>query len=583
MKYSKIKIVIFFLLIAFLIGNVNAATITNPLIQVGLHYGTDSMDGINLKNEVGFGFRFGYYDHTNQFETLGSTDQQSISVVIAKNIYYGTYNGYTSYHTSLTSSSISVGMYHLQIPYTYNSFDQARTASISFTNGFPAYIDGSFYTRIGNYTTRDEAVTAQLSLEANGIHTEIKGTSQYAINVVSTGTNTILFQFDDFGKNTGLGIEANQFAGIEKCATWSKNCLYNGGFRFERIDGGKLTVVNIVELEDYIKGVVPTEMNSNWPIDALKAQAVASRSYFISLGSRHASDHFDICDSTHCQAYTGQTRASDNSNVAVEQTKGQVVLFDGDVAQTYYYSSNGGASESVSVVWGSSQSLFPYLVGKTDLYEESLNLTNTWERTFTISEITSKVLFDQNVNGSIESVKIDSYTDVGNPKTITFTDNTGTSYTVNSARVYSKLGLPSFRFGFSGNKITQSNSGSPIRSINTSIDINSASNVNNTEELYVISGDGNISSLGDDVYIISGAGIVAGLERDPEQSQDENRTNVYGSNIALVNDGTITFVGRGWGHNIGMSQYGAYAMAQYGKDYIDILKFYYTGVDIGQM
>lgn len=582
-KQKNIRIVIAVLFvvsfITLLIGGVNAAETPNPVIRVGLHYGTGSMDGLNLKNEVGTGFRFGYYEQNNQFVALGSTEQQAISIVLTKNVYYGSYNGYTSYHTALTSSSVAVGAYHLQIPYAYNSFEQAKANSASFADGFPAYIDGNFYTRIGNYLTRDEAIAAQIELEGKGIYTEIKGTSQYGANVVITGTNTILFQFDDLGKNTGLGVEANQTAGNEKYTTWSKNCLYYGGFRFERINGGKLTVVNILTLEDYIKGVVSTEMSNSWPIEALKAQAVASRSYFISLGSRHSSNHFDICNSTHCQAYTGQTRAGSNSNAAVDQTKGQVALYNGNVAQTYYYSSNGGASENVSAVWGSSQSLYPYLVGKIDIYESSLDLSNTWERSFSTSQIVSKVLSDQNVSGSIVSAQIDAYTDVGNPKTITFTDSTGESYTVSSAKVYSKLGLPSFRFGFSGDESTNSGHGNVTSSTDHSITVNGSEKVANTDGLYVISGDGNISRLGEDVYVISGSGTVSKLE----PGQGENQNNTYGNSVAVVENGSITFIGRGWGHNIGMSQYGAYAMAQQGKNYVDILEFYYTGIDIGQM
>ena len=320
-------------------------------------------------------------------------------------------------------------------------------------------------------------------------------------------------------------------------------------------------------------------MSNSWPIEALKAQAVASRSYFISLGSRHSSNHVDMCNSTHCQAYTGQTRAGSNSNAAVDQTKGQVALYNGNVAQTYYYSSNGGASENVSAVWGSSQSLYPYLVGKIDIYESSLDLSNTWERSFSTSQIVSKVLSDQNVSGSIVSAQIDAYTDVGNPKTITFTDSTGESYTVSSAKVYSKLGLPSFRFGFSGDESTNSGCGNVTSSTDHSITVNGSEKVANTDGLYAISGDRNISRLGEDVYVISGSGTVSKLE----PGQGENQNNTYGNSVAVVENGSITFIGRGWGHNIGMSQYGAYAMAQQGKNYVDILKFYYTGIDIGQM
>lgn len=120
-KQKNIRIVIAVLFvvsfITLLIGGVNAAETPNPVIRVGLHYGTGSMDGLNLKNEVGTGFRFGYYEQNNQFVALGSTEQQAISIVLTKNVYYGSYNGYTSYHTALTSSSVAVGAYHLQIAY----------------------------------------------------------------------------------------------------------------------------------------------------------------------------------------------------------------------------------------------------------------------------------------------------------------------------------------------------------------------------------------------------------------------------------------------------------------------------------
>lgn len=159
----------------------------------------------------------------------------------------------------------------------------------------------------------------------------------------------------------------------------------------------------------------------------------------------------------------------------------------------------------------------------------------------------------------------------------------GMSYTVSSAKVYSKLGLPSFRFGFSGDEAPQTNPGNPTPSTNSSITINGSDSVDSANEMYVINGDGNISSLGNDVYIISGSGIISKLEQESEQCYSESPTNTYGSNIATVENGTITFIGRGWGHNIGMSQYGAYAMAQQGKDYIDILKFYYTDIDLGRM
>ncbi len=573
------------LLLALGGGKASAALLSDPngrIIRVGLHYGTGAMEGLNLLNDVGSGFRFGYYDSANQFVELSSTQQKAISVVPTVNVYYGTYNKYTSYHTALTSSAVAVGEYHLQLPGTYSTFDAAQAAASAYSGGFPAYIGGVFYARIGNYITRDKAVAAQSTLVAQGVSTALAGTSKYGVSVVITGTNTILFQYDDQGRGTGLGIEPVSVNG-EKCTTLSKGCLYNGGFRFERINGGKLTVVNIVGFEDYIEGVVATEMSNSWPIEALKAQAVAARSYAVSLGSKHSAHHFDICDDTHCQAYTGQTSAGANTRTAVEQTTGLGVLYNRKPAQSFYYSSNGGASESVSNVWGSNQASYPYLIGKADPYEPTLNLKNTWERTFTSSQIISKLLLAYQVTAPIVSAAVTFYTDVSNPKTITFTDSAGKNFSVSAARVYQSLGLPSFRFGFKGAGGTSQ----PVPTTpSVDVTINDSAVVDKLAGLYAIDGKGNISALGGDVYVITDSGTTQlGQSVDQGQGQGQggqSAGNAWSSSATMVN-GSITFAGRGWGHNIGLSQFGAKAMAEQGYTYLQILQFYYTGITVGYM
>ncbi len=538
-------------------------------IRVGLHYGTGAIEGLNLLNEVGSGYRFGYYDGSNRFVELGSTGKTAISVVETMNVYYGTYDNYQSYHTTITSG-VAVGEYHLQLPGSYASFAQAQAAASQYPGGFAAYIGGTYYARVGNYTTRDGAVAAQAALGAGA---QLCGTSGYGVSVVETGTSTILFQYDDLGQGTGLGVEPIQTGG-EKCTTWSKGFLYNGGFRFERIGGGKLTVVNIVGFEDYVKGVVSAEMSTSWSIEALKAQAVAARSYALTLGTKHGTHHFDICDDIHCQRYTGQTSAGANSNAAVDQTVGQVALYNGKVAETYYYSSNGGASQSVSVVWGTNQSLYPYLTEVADPYEPTLNLKNTWERTFTSAQIISKLLAGNNVSAPIVSAEITSYTSAGNPWMITFTDSAGKSFPVRSGRVYNNLGLPSCRFGFAG-----SGSGQPAPTPPSgSISINGSTQVSGVSGLYAIDGNGGLTALGGDVYVVTDGG-TAQLGQGGDQSQGQGSGSWAGS--ASAANGSITFAGRGWGHNIGMSQFGAKAMAEQGHTYQQILQFYYTGITVG--
>ena len=522
------------------------------IIRVGLYYGSTAMDGANISNAVGAGFQFGYYKSDNSFVPLAYYNgSATLSVVKTENVYYGSYDGYTSYYDHLTSSSVGVGCYHLQADGVYSDYETAKAAADQYENGFVAYIGGSYYVRIGNYLTRDSAVAAQENMSAAGVSTSLAGTSAYGISVVRTGTNTILFQYDDNGTGTGLGVEPIPSYDGEKCVSYFKNNRWYGGFRYERINGGDLTVVNMVQLDDYVKGVVPHEMSNSWPIEALKAQAVAARTYALSMLNRHSGYHFDICPSTHCQAYSGLSRAGSNSDAAVDQTASVVATYNGSYASCFYYSSNGGASESSSVVWGSSQSKYPYLIGVVDPYEELVTIPGySWTRQFTAAQMTSLLNGKGYACSTIVSAKVSDYTDSGNPKTVTFTDSNGRSYTLTTAAMVSTFGLRSYHYEFSNQTDSQ-------------ILVNNDTELDNLAGLYVIDGDGNVIPVGGDVYIITDSGI----------SQLETGETVTGD--------VFTIAGKGWGHNVGMSQYGAYSMALQGYTYEEILKFYYTGITVG--
>ncbi|MGN0986041.1 MAG: SpoIID/LytB domain-containing protein [Candidatus Enterenecus sp.] len=533
----------------------------DTIIRVGLYYSSTAKDGANISNAVGAGFRFGYYDSKNSFVPLADyTGGGTLSVVKTENVYYGTYDGYTSYYDHLTSSSVAVGCYHLQLDGEYSDYETAQAAAEQYSGGFVAYIGGSYYARVGNYLTRDDAVAAQEELAASGVSAALAGTSAYGVSVVLTGTNKIIFQYDDNGSGTGLGVVPIPSYEGEKCVTYfnvsyMNNNRWYGGFRYERIKGGDLTIVNMVTLDDYVKGVVPHEMSNSWPIEALKAQAVAARSYALSMLNRHSSYHFDICPTTHCQAYSGLSRAGSNSDAACDATAGVVATSNGSPASCFYYSSNGGASESSSVVWGSSQSKYPYLVGVVDPYEalvESSIPGYSWTRQYTAAQLTAQLNSKGYACSTIVSAKVTAYTDSGNPKTVTFTDSNGRSYTLTAAAMVSTFGFRSYHYDLVDETEGQSQ-----------ITVNGDTQVDSLSGLYIIDGDGNVIPVSGDVYVITDAGV----------SQLETGGTVSGD--------VFTFSGKGWGHNVGMSQWGAYSMAKQGYTYDEILKFYYTGITVG--
>ncbi|HEX7004854.1 MAG TPA: SpoIID/LytB domain-containing protein [Trueperaceae bacterium] len=136
---------------------------------------------------------------------------------------------------------------------------------------------------------------------------------------------------------------------------------YRGALRFVA-DGDELLVVNVLGLEEYLRGVVPAEMAAAWPLEALKAQSVASRTY--TLISLEPTEPFDICATVECQAYDGVAAEHRRSDTAIAQTAGLVLTYGGEFAHTYYHSDSGGELASSAEVWGTP---YPYLASRVDV------------------------------------------------------------------------------------------------------------------------------------------------------------------------------------------------------------------------
>jgi stage II sporulation protein D len=136
--------------------------------------------------------------------------------------------------------------------------------------------------------------------------------------------------------------------------------------------------VNVVSLDRYVQGVVPSEVPASWPANAVRAQAVAARSY-AAYERQHSTSYYDICDTSACQVYGGAGAEEPASNAAVAKTRGQVVTYQGTPAFTQFSSSNGG--------W-SSAGTEPYLVAQPDPYEASSgNPYATWTAKLTTARI----------------------------------------------------------------------------------------------------------------------------------------------------------------------------------------------------
>lgn len=401
-------------------------------------------------------------------------------------------------------------------------------------------------------------VTMSLS---DALEFSVEECSATGIVVTKTQTAKILFEYDYWGIYP-FGVMPDGEG--RHPVTWFKGYRYYGGFEYARITGGDLNVCNLVDLEDYVKCVVPHEMSSSWGLEALKAQAVCARTYVIAAG-KHASQGFDVCSTTDCQAYYGLKGSAARADEAVEETAGECLYYDGKLAgQAVYHASNGGATEDVKNIWGGNVA---YLVGKEDPYEAMTTIPNyKWSVTYTAQELTWILEQKGYSVGTVKNVYVSEYTPLGNVKKLTIegsrktqTVSGNTCSTIFYSSTYNKS-VKSMRFGING--------GGPVSG--NDIYVNNDKNLLSTlKGIFAISGTGKPVALeGGKVSVMTSAGL------------QEVISDGWIQQSANAADGKFVFAGSGSGHNVGMSQYGAKAMAENGYDYEDILTFYYTGVSV---
>ena len=565
------------LAVVLALPTVLAAGSGGEMVRVGLAYGSGALVNANLENNTGYGsgYRMGYFDDDLDFVELAWTDEDETQITMVKT--QNTWVNGTSYSNSDNGGDV-IGCYHVLVESGYRSYEQAAADAQEYRDGFVAWIDGDYQVRAGSYTSRQEAEDAAQSLGGT-----VAGTSSYAVNVTRTGTAEILFQFDG-GDDLALGVMPD-VTGADTVRTWFRGYRYYGGFRYERIGGGDLTVVNIVDLETYIKGVVPYEMSSSWPLEALKVQAVCARSYaYINIHSgKHTSYHFDVCNTTDCQAYYGagtnssSYQATERTDQAVDETAGEYAWYDGQVIEAFYSSSHGGASESVYNVWGTSLEQYPYLCGVEDPYEADMaskNSYSSWTVSYTSSELAQRLEnYGYDASSGIESLTL-TYSDLGNVIQVRVNYRDGGSDTIRPSSMRSVFGISSIRFTVNG-QAASSGSGTTSSS-GGGLTANGSTSLDSQGTYTVISGSGSLSQAGlDGLYAISGSGSITPAE-DAASGGSSGTDTPTGTQVT-VSGSSYSFQGSGNGHQLGLSQYGAWAMAERGFTYDEIIEFYYPG------
>ena len=187
-------------------------------------------------------------------------------------------------------------------------------------------------------------------------------------------------------------------------------------------NGNTLSVVEHTDLEDYLLGVLPYEMSYSWPLEALKAQAVATRTY-TKMQLKDKKSDFDLYNDVRSQMYKGSGKVYDSVRKAVEDTKGQVLTYKGDLFNTYYHANCGGGTDDAKIWTGSKEPTIKPLQGascKTDTHSKSFS----WKATVPSKSIDSFVN-KNGLSGSVKKIKVAQRTDTKRAVTLQFTTSKG--------------------------------------------------------------------------------------------------------------------------------------------------------------
>lgn len=361
----------------------------------------------------------------------------------------------------------------------------------------------------------------------------------------------------------------------DECLMKINGKLYRGNVEIRRFSDSDMTVINHLSMQEYLYGVVPREIGGNSAIEAVKAQAIVARTYATKNYGRRDAWGFDLYPTVDDQAYGGYTWENPNSNKAVDETNGQVIVYDGELIGGYYFSTSGGYTEDSENVWVSK---LDYLRAVPDYYEPEVEGNTTWEVEYTASEIKSKLAnYGIDVGDIIDLVPVE-YTDAGRVLSLKVVGTEGEEVlTKSNTRTY--LGLKSQWYSI--------NDEAPEVLDNEDIifpNKNNSKNEENDEEYIVINKD----YSDDDAKIIT--------EEKPKEmklllkkivnyilgksDEDEEIETIETEYKAAKNKSTFVFRGRGWGHAVGMSQNGAKGMAEEGFSCEEIITWYYSGVEV---
>ncbi len=513
---------IFVLALDFGISNADSVSVVDApeFVNIGLDFSRTAVKSSDLKSEDDLCVAT-FDDYSEEF----LFDIAKKTVTVSKDIHY-----------------------HIRLDEEFDEASDVLEAieDMDLKKAYP-YFDGEdWYLSIGEFEDEECAEEELDDLEDDGL--------EYEAEVIMADDKDILITCRE---DAVLGYDSSSDIVVKSLSDmpiWIDGKGYRGGAVFRRLQDSDITVINRLRLEEYLYGVVPNETSASWPIETLKAQAVAARNYTVIVMEKHKNEGFDLCGTTHCQMYGGYETESSSTNKAVDETRGKFMTYDGKVVSAFYHSNSGGRTEDSENVWSAK---LPYIRGVQDEYSLG-EPKDTWSAEFTSEQVRSKLSAAGVDIGEIEDMKIESLSENGRVIELNVIGSHG-------EKTFQKEAIRK-TFGYNVMMSTYFNmSSKPIEGLAKNISVLSANNKTSLDmsSLKMVSSDRRVSNINPDEGIsVKSAYSSREIVLEPQKME------------------RFVFEGKGWGHGLGMSQWGARKMAELGYGYEDILKHYYTGVEI---
>ena len=349
---------------------------------------------------------------------------------------------------------------------------------------------------------------------------------------------------------------------------WLDSRRYRGEFQIS-CRGGRLRVVNALGVETYLTSVVGSEMPHHWPLAALKAQAVAARTY--ALRQRSRGGGWDVKASVASQVYRGVEAETASTRQAVAETRSLVLVHRGKLINAVFHSSSGGVTESSGMVW--SQQL-PYLVSVPDHDQHSP--VHRWQERFASSGLRQRLP----ETGGVNRVDVTSRSASGRVRQARLEGPRG-SLVLTGRELRQRLGLKSTLVTF---EMVSADSATPFQA-STVLARRSASSTGSRSRIDRITASvarsTTTSSLPSTSFLVAPPPPPPVLSSPMRSRSFRFRASRSNARRGPAVGGLQLLVrGQGYGHGVGMSQWGAHGLAEQGADFRAILGHYYRGADV---